>query len=223
MKNTLLNDFKLGIFETLATFGLVLIGTGSIVIHQENIWKLGDFGIGLSFGLIIALMILVFGARSGAHMNPVVSVTFYIRNLISFQKLIIYLVFQTTGAIGASFLLRFLFPSNESLGATLPHAGIWQAFFLEVFMTFLLVYLILIIGRLKPIFKKNPWFWIGFLIFLEAYLGGPYSGASMNPARSIGPVVANQNWNYLWIYICAPFTGMLLALRLQKVSYVFRK
>lgn len=207
----LLNRFKFSLSEFIASFFLVLLGTGAIIVHEEKVWEIGNFGIALSFGLIVCVMILCVGRYSGAHMNPAVSIALYLHRALTFQNLIIYLAAQIAGACTASFVLRQLFPSNISLGATLPYAGIWPAFGIEVLMTFLLILLVLSLKKLPFWIKNYAPYWIGFLIFLEAYFGGPISGASMNPARSIGPALVSGAITDLWIYILAPLAGTVLA------------
>lgn len=194
--------------EFCGAFLIVLFGCGAIVINQQYNAVITHFGISLAFGLIVCVAIYALKNYS-THFNPAVSVTLFIKKQLSFKHLLFYLFFQIFGAIVASFLLRLLFPLNMLLGSTMPSGSQWQSFYVEFFLTFLLLALIFILEK-KP--TKYAGIIIGFLIFLEAYFAGPICGASMNPARSIGPALVSGHTEHLWIYIFAPIAGGLTSL-----------
>jgi aquaporin NIP len=199
------------IAEYLATFGLMICGTGAVVISQEMPGTIFNGGAALAFGLIVTLMIYVFGDISGANMNPVVSITFACLKMHSVKDALFYTLFQAAGAFSASFTLHFLFPNNKGLGGTLPSGTAVQSFLLEVFLTFLLMLAVLLLSGSSIKIKKYAGVIIGAIVGLEAFFAGPICGASMNPIRSVAPAVVSHQTQYLWIYLLGPFLGAFFA------------
>ena len=197
--------------EFLGTFALVFVGCGAIVVDGATA-SIGHIGVSAVFGLIIMTMIYAFGNVSGAHFNPAVTLAFFAAKRICTRSMFLYTILQIAGAMVASLLLSFLFPETISLGATNPSGTIWQAFVLEVVLTFLLMTTILNVstGHMEKGIMAG--IAIGGYIALAAIFGGPISGASMNPARSIGPAVVSGDLQNLWIYITAPIVGALAAI-----------
>src|ERR1700759_2976414 len=106
--------------EFLGTYALVFAGTGAIVIDQQTHGTITHAGIAITFGLVVMSMIYTFGDVSGAHINPAVSIAFTIAKKFQVKELAPYVLAQILGACAASLTLKFLFPLNELLGATLP-------------------------------------------------------------------------------------------------------
>ena len=161
-------------------------------------------------------MIYTFGSNSGAHFNPAVSIAFALANRFPYRSLLPYIISQCTGAIAASALLRILFPDDALLGTTLPAGSALQSFILELFLSFLLMLVILHVAcgsKEEGLFSGIV---IGGVVGLEAMLAGPVCGASMNPARSLGPALVSGHTQFLWLYLMAPLTGMALAVPLFK-------
>lgn len=195
--------------EFIGTFLLVFFGTGSIIISEEfGIIK--DFGIGLTFGLTVWLLVQFFGKFSDCHINPAVTIGMFANKEIQLKQATIFIFYQLLGAFFASKILFFLFPENVKLGNTLPRANWEEAFIYEFFLSFILMFVILVSTTTVKLQKFAP-FLIGFIVFLEAWLAGYICGASMNPARSFGPSIVSGNISYLWLYIIAPILGMLIA------------
>jgi len=120
-----------------------------------------------------------------------------------------YIVSQSVGALLASLALRLMFLGHATLGATLPAGGVLQSFALETMLTFILMFVILSVStgpKEKGIIAGVA---VGAVIALEALFGGPVSGASMNPARSLAPAVVSLHLDSLWIYLTAPVLGAL--------------
>ena len=197
--------------EFIGTFLMVFIGTGSVIVNSLHS-NIGQFGIGISFGVAVSLSIFLFARFSGAHINPAVSIAFFLKKQLKFNQLLGYILFQIFGALLASGLLHLFFPSKPaSLGATIP-SGSWQeSFILEFFLTFALMLVILIVQK-KNLSVLYASLIIGLTVGLEAYFFGPISGASMNPARSIAPAIVSLNINHLWLYVVATITGSCFAL-----------
>ncbi|MEO9872325.1 MIP/aquaporin family protein [Ekhidna sp.] len=192
---------KAYISEMIGTFGLVLVGAGSIALNMPHFW------ISVCFGVIVTLMILSFGKISGAHINPAVSIAFYFyRNE---KKALWYIPFQLIGGLLAGLFLLYFLPENPTYGETLPSGSLVQTFLIEVFITFLLMLSILIIIQTDHLPKIA--IVVGFVVFLAAFFAGPFTGASMNPARSFGPAIVSNQLEVLWLYFLAPIIGAVLA------------
>jgi aquaporin NIP len=197
--------------EAIGTFALVFCGTGAIIINQETAGVITHSGIAITFGLIVATMIYTLGDISGAHLNPAVSIAFWVAKVFPAKELLPYIISQATGAFLASFTLHYLFPANRTLGSTLPAGTALQSFILELILTFILMLVIMRVakgGKEQGLFAGIA---IGSVVLLEAMFAGPICGASMNPIRSIAPAVVSVNTQSLWVYICAPITGAILA------------
>lgn len=197
--------------EFFGSFALVFAGTGAIVINQVSGGAITHPGIAITFGLIVLAMIYTFGDVSGAHLNPAVTTSFAVAGRFPWRNVPRYLAAQLLGAILASGVLRFLFPANELLGATLPAGPAGQSLVLEVILTFLLMLVILNVSTGAKEKGITAGIAIGSVIALEAMFAGPISGASMNPVRSLAPALLSGHLEHLWIYIVGPVIGALLA------------
>jgi aquaporin NIP len=197
--------------EFLGTFGLVFAGTGAIVIDHASNGAIGHAGIAITFGLIILAMIYTFGDVSGAHFNPAVTTGFAVAGRFPWRVVPAYIAAQVMGAFGASGLLRILFPTDATLGATLPAGTAMQSFILEIVLTFFLMLVILSVSTGAKEKGITAGIAVGAVIALEAMFAGPICGASMNPARSLAPAVVSGRVEHLWLYFAGPLLGALLA------------
>jgi aquaporin NIP len=200
--------------EFLGTFGLVFAGTGAIVINSVSQGTITHAGIALTFGLVVLAMIYTFGDVSGAHLNPAVTIGFAIARRFGWNEVLPYIAAQCSGAFAASALLRLLFPSHATLGATIPAGATWQSFVLEVVLTLVLMLVILSVSTGAKEKGITAGIAIGAVIGLEAMFAGPICGASMNPVRSLAPAVVSGKLTELWIYLAAPVLGAALAVPL---------
>lgn len=191
----------------LGTFALVFAGTGAIVINQASSGVITHIGIALTFGLVVLAMIYTVGDISGAHLNPAVTIGFWAARRMPGRDVLPYITSQTLGAIVASLLLRFLFPANKLLGATMPAGSEMQSFVLELVLTFFLMLTILNVSTGAKEKGITAGIAVGAVIAFEALFAGPISGASMNPARSFAPALVSGHFEHLWIYIAAPTIG----------------
>ncbi|QIX60082.1 aquaporin [Hymenobacter sp. BT18] len=195
--------------EALGTFAIIFCGTGAIVINQETHGAITHVGVATTFGLIVMAMIYALGGISGAHFNPAVTVAFAAARTFAWGQVLPYIGSQLAGATLASALLRYLFPGNALLGATLPAGPVGQSLVLELVLTFLLMLVILSVAqgsREQGLFAGLA---IGSVVLLEAMFAGPICGASMNPARSFGPALVSGHLEHLWLYVVAPTAGAL--------------
>lgn len=205
-----MDDIKTLVAEFTGTLALVLFGCGAIVV-DGTYEALGHVGISIVFGLIVMAMIYSVGNISGAHLNPAVTLGFYFAGRINFQKALGYIPAQFCGAIAGALLLKLIFPAHPTLGATLPTVNYMAAFAIEVVLSFFLMFVILNVstGHMEKGIMAGVA--IGGIVAIEALVGGPMTGASMNPARSLGPALVSLNFKAIAIYLVAPCLGTLLA------------
>ena len=203
--------------ESLGTFILVFAGTGAIMINDiAN--AIGHVGIALTFGFVIVALIYSFAHVSGAHFNPAVTIAFWAMGEFHRKNVIPYISAQVFGAILASICLYFLLNENFNsvsevsyLGSTLPRGSESQAFGFEFILTFILMLVICSSAVHGKATKDFAGLAIGLTVGLESMFAGPITGASMNPARSIGPAIVSGNFEHLWIYILATCLGAMAA------------
>ncbi len=214
---TILKAMKKYLSECIGTFILLFVGTGSVIVDQQT-HALGLVGISVVWGLVIVALIYSFGDISGTHINPAVTVAFAVDKRFEWKEVPAYLGSQLLGAFVASGMLKFLFPDNKTLGFTQPlHGDAWQSFILEVIMTFILMIIILRVSTGAKEKGITAGLVIGGTVCLLVLFGGPISGTSLNPTRSLAPAVMGGNFQYLWIYLTAPFAGALLAVAAHRV------
>jgi aquaporin NIP len=199
------------IAEFIGTFAIVFCGTGAIIINQETNGAISHAGIAATFGLIVMCMIYTFGEISGAQFNPAVTIAFAFAGRFDKKEVLPYIGSQILGAFLATLILKFLFPLNHNLGATLPAGSQMQSFILELILTFLLMLVILNVSQGSKETGLFAGIAIGGTVLLEAMFAGPICGASMNPARSLSPAIVSENITDIWIYISAPILGAILA------------
>ena len=198
--------------EIIGTYILIFCGTGAVIIDEQTNGAITHAGIAITFGLVVMSLIYALGDISGAHMNPAVTIAFTIAKRFPASNLLPYVFSQVAGAILASLTLKMLFPANEFLGATIPSGTYWQSFVLECLLTFFLMLVIINVATGSKEVGMFAGLAIGSVVLLEAMFAGPICGASMNPARSIGPGLVSNHLQSLWIYIAAPIIGAAAAI-----------
>jgi len=206
--------------EFLGTFALCFIGQGAIVMQQAA--GTGSLlVVAVAHGLALATMISALGQWSGAHFNPAVTLGFVFTGRMSLTSAITYWVSQLGGAIVASFLLRAVVPGEAGeavhFGVPMLAAGVsvGQGLLLEFVMTFLLVTAVW--GT--AVDERGPrigGFGIGLAVCMDILVGGPLTGAAMNPARAFGAACASGVWTHHWLYWVAPMLGGITAARVYK-------
>ena len=171
---------------------------------------LGHVGVAITFGLVIMVMIYAVGHVSGAHFNPAVTFAFALTRHFPWRSAVLYWCAQVAGALLAAALIRASLGSDAHLGATLPSGSQAQSFVWELVLTFFLMFVIIAVATDTRAVGEAAAIAIGGTVGLDAMFGGPISGASMNPARSLGPAVVGGDLHALWLYIVAPLVGASL-------------
>lgn len=210
------DDAKTYLAEVIGTFALCFIGAGAIITNQMTNGAVGLIGIALAHGIVLAVMISALGNISGAHFNPAVTIGLLVGNKISGGKAIGYIISQLVGGIIAGLLLRTIFPVSVWTPVNLGTPGLGQGVsvgtgvLVEIILTFFLV--IAVYGTaVDDRAPKIGGFGIGLVLVFNILMGGPLTGASMNPARTFGPAVASGFWGAHWIYWVGPIVGGILA------------
>jgi MIP family channel proteins len=193
--------------ELVGTFALVFAGCGAIMVDAQTGGALGQVGIAVTFGLVIAAMIYATGHISGAHLNPAVTLAFALTRHFRWRRLLAYWAAQCAGAIAAAAILRASLGDVAEVGATLPSGSDGQAFLWELVLTFFLMFVITAVATDTRAVGEAAAIAIGATVGLDAMFGGPITGASMNPARSLGPALVSGELASLWVYLSAPFLG----------------
>jgi aquaporin NIP len=197
--------------EGIAAFALVFAGCGAVVANAQYGGALGVVGIALVFGLVIMVMVYATGHLSGAHINPSVTIAFTLTRHFPARDAAAYVAAQCAGAIVAALVLLAVWPSQPAdLGATLPSVGVGSALVYEAVLTAFLMFVIMAVATDTRAVGPAAAIAIGGTIGLDALFGGPVTGASMNPARSLGPALVAGEWHDLWIYIAGPIAGAAL-------------
>ena len=192
--------------EAIGTFALVFAGCGAIMVDAKT-QALGQVGIAISFGLVIMAMIYAVGHVSGAHFNPAVTLAFAVTRHFPWSRAMGYWGAQLLGAFAAAALLRASLGDIAHVGATQPSGSQAQSFLWESVLSALLMFVILAVATDTRAVGEAAAIAIGGTIGLAAMFGGPISGASMNPARSIAPAFVSGDLYALWLYIVAPILG----------------
>ena len=205
--------------EAIGAFALVFAGCGAIMVDAKT-GALGHIGVAISFGLVIMVMIYAVGHVSGAHFNPAVTFSFALARHFPRRRIVPYWAAQLTGAVIAAAILRGSLGNVAHMGATYPSGSEGQAFLWESVLSFFLMFVIMAVATDTRAVGEAAAIAIGGTVGLDAMFGGPVTGASMNPARSLGPGVVGGDLHALWVYILAPVAGAALgALAYQYVRH----
>lgn len=205
--------------EIVGTFVLVFVGTGAVIANGYSGGAVTLPGIALAFGLAVVVLVYALGEVSGAHMNPAVTVGLCAAGKFPAESVGPYIACQCLGAFLASLTLRIIFGAVHGLGGTTPAQSNFQAFAMEFFTTFILMLVILcvIVGAKEKGITAG--LVIGGVVTFDILIAGPISGASMNPARTLGPALVGFDFSGFWIYWTAPVLGAWLAVAVAKGLY----
>lgn len=196
--------------ELVGTYCLVLLGCGAMVVEAQT-GALTHGGVATVWGLIVLTMIYSIGDLSGAHLNPAVSIAFASLGRLPFRDALAYTLAQAVGATLAALSLRaVLGVGEEQLGATMTLLPLASAWCVEAMMTAILMWIVMGVSTGAKEKSITAGLAVGATIAMEAFVAGPLTKASMNPARSLGPAIGAGYFDDLWLYLSAPITGALI-------------
>ena len=197
--------------EGVGTYFLVLIGPGASMVNAFSGGAVTHVGVALAFAFVVIALIHALGHVSGAHINPAVTIAFWASRRFPASQVLAYVAAQCAGAVAASLTLRAILGPVGALGATVPTLSVRAAFATEWLLSFILMFVIIAVATDERVADGFAALAIGLTVGFCALVGGPLTGASMNPARSLGPALAGGPWTAHWIYWLAPGTGMVAA------------
>jgi aquaporin TIP len=203
-----------GFAEFVGAFTLIFVGAGSIIATQGHDLT----AIALAHGLAIGVMASAVGHISGGHFNPAVTLGFLVTRRIEPVLAVVYWIAQFAGAVVAAALLKWLLPKPltdpVNLGAPALGPGIsgGEGMVIELILTFFLLWVIFATAAdPRGTFRSIAGLAIGFTISLDIFMGGPFTGAAMNPARAFGPELVENDWSNAWVWYVGPVLGGVLA------------
>jgi len=206
--------------EIVGTFILVYAIASAATVYSDS-GQLGVIGIGLVHALVLTAIVYAIGYRSGAQVNPAVTIGLLVAKKIGAREAVVYIIAQIIGAVIAAAVVFSIFGSEMSASVTLPSDDhVVRALILETVMTFTLVYVVLATTTSKN-FKIVPLagIAIGFTLGFNVIFGGSITGGSLNPARSFGPALITWDFAYNWIYWIAPIAGGIIAAGVYKLLH----
>ncbi|MBI2404310.1 MAG: aquaporin [Gemmatimonadetes bacterium] len=202
--------------EFLATFALVFIGAGSVIVDAMTGGEVGLVGVALAHGVVLAVMVTITMPISGGHVNPAVTFGLWLARKIDARRAGLYVVAQLAGAVAGALLLRALFPvgagdaTSWGLPRISPYISFPQAVVIEAILTLFLVSAVFGTA-VSPQAPKVGGFGIGLVLVFDVLAAGPLTGAAMNPARAFGPAVASNDWHAHAAYWAGPLLGAAVA------------
>jgi aquaporin TIP len=219
------DELQRGFAEFVGTFTLIFVGAGSIIATGGG----NLTAIALAHGLVIGVMASAVGHISGGHFNPAVTLGFLVTRRLAGRLAAVYWFAQFTAAILAALLLNGLLPEPQvdavNLGAPALGPGIsgGQGVVIEAILTFFLVWVIFATAAdPRGAFRMVAGLAIGFTISLDIFMGGPFTGAAMNPARAFGPELVENDWSNAWVWYVGPVLGGVLAALAYEWLYLRR-
>jgi len=203
-------QYKKYLAELVATFGFVFLAAGSVLTNQYVTGLLGNVGIALAHGLALMAMVYAVVGISGAHINPAVTVALWATRKVKAKDAIGYIISQLIGSVIAAAFLAWIFPFEKVLHLGAPALGINVTFFgailIEAVLTFLLALTIFGIAD-----KNHAGLAIGAVLTAAVLVGGPLTGAAVNPARAFGPAFISGFWKDQIVYWIGPIAGAVIA------------
>ena len=203
--------------EFIGTFGLVFIGGGAVVVNEARAGALGLTGVALAHAMVLAIMVTALMRISGAHFNPAVTLGLWLNNRIEAKDAGLYVVTQLIAAVVAALLIRGLLPAGagEITGYGTPRiAGdvdFMKAIVIEAILTFFLVSAVFGTAVSSQAPSGIGGFGIGLVLLFDILVGGPLTGAAMNPARAFGPALVAGEWVGQGAFWVGPLLGGAVA------------
>ena len=190
---------------------LVVIGPGAAAVDRYTGGAVTHVGVALSFAFVILAGVYSLGHISGAHFNPAVTMGFWLSGRFPRREVLPYTLVQLVGASAGALLLRATLGAHVQAAVTVPRIPILSALLIEIVLTFFLMLVIMAVATDHRVASPAAGLAVGLTVGFDAMMGGPLTGASMNPARSFGPAVAAGTWTAHWLYWLGPLLGAALA------------
>ncbi|MEP7059456.1 MAG: aquaporin [Actinomycetota bacterium] len=208
---------KGAVAEFIGTFALIFIGAGSIVAATQGGGN-GLLAVALAHGLVLFIMVSIFGHISGGLFNPAISIALWVTGKLPSTKTVVFIIAQLLGGIAGAYLLKFLVPADMFKAANGGATGVLhdlatgKAVLIEAVATFFLV--LAVFGT--AVDDRGPWnktagLTIGLTIAFDILAFGPFTGAAMNPARWLGPALATSNLDNWYVWVAGPVSGGIIA------------
>lgn len=215
--------------EFVGTMALVFVGAGAVAVLVPQLGDQAIVGVALAHGLVLAIMVSNLGHISGAHFNPAVTVGVWVAGKIGTVRGLAYVAAQLLGAAAGAGLLRWALPEalwrDTTLGLPQVNAAAGvsdgKAVLIEAVLTFFLVFTVFAAAvDERGAFGKVAGLTIGLVLTMDILVGGPLTGASMNPARTFGPALVAGEWTDFWVYVAGPLSGAIIAATLYWLAFL---
>ncbi len=197
--------------EAIGTFALVFIGAGAAAVNAWTHGAVSHTGVSLAFGGVILVAVYTLGHISGAHLNPAVTFGFWVARRFPGREVAPYVAAQLAGATAGAFALQAAVGSFAVFATTRPAIPVFAAFGVEIILSFFLMLVVMAVATDARVSGEVAGLAVGCVVMVDALMGGPLTGASMNPARSFGPALATGQWDSHWIYWAGPVVGTAIA------------
>ncbi|XP_078431225.1 aquaporin NIP1-1-like [Wolffia australiana] len=195
--------------EIFGTYFVIFSGCGSVILNLGK-GAITFPGVSIVWGLVVMVMVYAVGHISGAHFNPAVTIAFATCRRFPWRHVAPYIAAQVIGSTLASGTLHLLFGGKrEHFPGTIPQGSNAQSFALEFIITFYLMFVISGVATDTRSVGELAGLAVGATVLLNVLFAGPISGASMNPARSLGPAIVGSRYEAIWVYIAAPIGGAI--------------
>ncbi|KAK9093122.1 hypothetical protein Syun_028033 [Stephania yunnanensis] len=198
------------IAEVLGTYFVIFAGCASVVVNLSKDKVVTFPGICIVWGLVVMVMVYSVGHISGAHFNPAVTIAFATCGRFPWKQVPAYVSAQLLGSTLASVTLRLLFGGGrEHFHGTIPTGSDVQSMVLEFIITFYLMFVVSGVATDNRAIGELAGLAVGATVLLNVLFAGPISGASMNPARSLGPAIVSHHYEGIWVYLVGPICGSI--------------
>ncbi|CAN6481669.1 unnamed protein product [Victoria cruziana] len=196
--------------EFVGTFIIIFFAAAAATVNDKYDGVVTLIGSAAASGLVVMIMIIATGHISGAHLNPAVTFAFATFGHFPWARMPAYVVTQVSASISAAFLLKGVYHPFLRGGVTVPTVAYWQAFLLELLISFNLMFVITAVATDDRAPRQLAGIAVGTTVTVNILIAGPGSGGSMNPVRTLGPAIAAGNFKGIWIYMIAPPIGTVL-------------
>ncbi|KAM7262426.1 hypothetical protein ACFE04_000109 [Oxalis oulophora] len=198
------------IAEVVGTYFLIFAGCAAVAVNNDFEKVVTLPGISIVWGLAVMVLVYSVGHISGAHFNPAVTIAFAVCRRFPWKQVPMYVLCQVVGSTLAAGTLRLLFQGTQNVfTGTSPAGSNIQSFVIEFIITFYLMFIISGVATDNRAIGELAGLAVGSTVLLNVMFAGPISGASMNPARSLGPAIVHSHYKGLWIYLTSPVLGAI--------------